>query len=124
MIVVDTNILIGVLTKHAQSIALLQDCEKQGGVGISIVTYLELLSGVQSREVKDLQKSLQDFMVLPFADQEIAELAASYRRSLKWATPDAIIAATCECGSHELYTYDRGFSELRKRWVHVIPYES
>ena len=123
MIVVDTNIIIGVLRKHTQSIRLLRQWESQSAIGLSIVSYLEILAGVQPKEVKNVQKSLHDFTVLPFADHTIAELAAGYRQVQKIATPDAIIAATCEVGAHQLYTYDGGFKDLKKSWIHVLEYE-
>ncbi len=124
MIVVDTNILIGVFKKHPQSTALLRQWEQQSAIGISIVSYLELLSGVTPKETKHLQKSLSDFMIIPFAESTVAEIAAQYRQLFALATPDAIVAASCEFGSHHLYTYDQGFDRLGKRWIHVVKYEA
>ena len=95
---------------------------KKDRLAISIITLTEILTGISQSEQEQVEKSFADVEIIGFADPKIAQLAANYRTKSGLRTPDAIIAASCEFGAHQFYTYDKDFLRLKKRWIHVVNY--
>lgn len=122
MVILDTNILIAILAGHAQTNQHLESWVKESSLGLSIISLTEVLTVQTPKKREMILKAFSDMHLLPFDQQEEAVLASQYRVQLGLKTPDAIIAATCETGGHQLYTYDHDFLKLGKRWVHVLDY--
>ncbi len=122
MVILDTNILIAILAGHPKTNQHLASWIKESSLGLSIVSLTEVLTGQTPKKRETILKAFFDMHLLPFGQQEEAVLASQYRNQFGLKTPDAIIASTCETGGHELYTYDRDFLKLGKRWIHVLDY--
>jgi predicted nucleic acid-binding protein len=87
----DTNILID----HLKGIpAATEEIAQHVGPFISIVTWIEVMSGARTdADMSATRHLLSQFAVFDF-DQEIAEECANIRRQLRLRLPDAIILAT------------------------------
>lgn len=94
----DSDILIDVSRNVEEAIAFTEDFERQGIIGISIMTEMELITGCQNkRELNRIMRFLERFQIIPF-DSTISYRAVAllrkYRLSHTLLTPDALIAAT------------------------------
>lgn len=124
MIFLDSNILISAYSTHTPSIRFMEKTLNQTSVGISIITATEIYAGIKRSERAAVRAALADFTIVPFDQNEIAELAADYKSQFGLKIPDAIILATCEFHGSQFYTYDQDFKKTKKSWVHVLKFES
>jgi len=97
----DTNIIIDYLNgeeKAKKEIELYDFC------AISILTYLEIVNGLQGlNEIETIKKFLYRFSIINF-DLPIAERAALLRKKYKLKISEGIILATAECNQCLLIT--------------------
>ena len=89
--VFDTNILIDYL--NGVSFAKLE-LEKYNTKIISIITWMEVLVGVESVEEERLVKEFLSQFKLSYIDKEISKIAINIKRARKIKLPDAIIWAS------------------------------
>jgi predicted nucleic acid-binding protein len=104
--VVDTNIIIDLLSKKPQAKQIFEENE----IVISKITWIEVVSGAKNAaELIQLKEFLGNFEIIGLND-EIAELAALLRIERKMKLPDAIIYATAKQAKLTLLTRDeKGF---------------
>ena len=98
--VFDTNILIDHLKGVPSAIAALS---LPSAPAISIITWIEVLAGVNPLSEVAARTLLGFFVVLPVT-VEIAERAANIRRTTRLKLPDAIILATAQVSVCNLVT--------------------
>jgi hypothetical protein len=114
----DTNIVIDLFNGVDQARVEIESYRVRA---ISIVTWIEVMAGVQGQEAKAAREALDDFMVIALT-QEIAERAASERRNRRLKLPDTIILATALVAGGVLVTRNtRDFQEQPS--VVRIPYQ-
>lgn len=101
-VLVDSNILIDLLRGSRRAIATLEPLLDRS---ISIVTWIELMSGPHQSE-SAIIAVLNDFGLLPLTS-EIAHAAAVVRREHRLKLPDAVIVATARVHDRVLLTRDR-----------------
>jgi predicted nucleic acid-binding protein len=104
----DTNILIDHLKGKAEATDLLQDSIRAGILpACSVITRIELLSGMRPEEEKSLERFLAAFEIIDVTDS-IARSAGMYlnryRKSHGINMADAIIAASARHTDARLYT--------------------
>jgi len=97
-LLVDTDILIDVARGIEGAIAQLAHWESEQRVGVSVITYMELLVGCRNkREQRAVKRFIKRFELVAI-DAEISEkaiaLLAKYRLSHGLLIADALIAAT------------------------------
>lgn len=88
--VVDSNIVIDFLLGHLQAIDLLA---RHPDAAISIVTWIEVMSGGPPEKEGAIRDFLARFLILPVTP-EVATEAAWLRRRKRIKLPDAIIWAS------------------------------
>jgi predicted nucleic acid-binding protein len=88
----DTNILIDYLRGISQARA---ECDKHSDRAVSIITWMEVMSGSTAANEADARSCLLNFYTLPLT-AEVAERAFILRRTSRIKLPDAIIQATAE----------------------------
>ncbi|MBL7702087.1 MAG: type II toxin-antitoxin system VapC family toxin [Ferruginibacter sp.] len=95
-ILVDTDILIKVFRGDAEKKKILDD--NKGSLSISIITYLELLSGLKSRRrIIDLNKQMKAYNIIHLSEKISIKSLALYQKYLilnNISLPDALIAST------------------------------
>ncbi len=97
-LLIDTDILIDVARGLEEAITQLALWEHEHSIGVSVITYMELLVGCRNkREQRAVKDFIERFEVL-IIDAEISEKAVSllekYRLSHGLLIADALIAAT------------------------------
>jgi tRNA(fMet)-specific endonuclease VapC len=98
----DTNIVIGLLTDEPECVSLLQKLmEESEPIFFSVVTYCEVLSGMDSELVLRKKLKLLNEKRCLNVDVKIARMAGLLRRHLrskgrKLKTPDALIITTAQ----------------------------
>lgn len=104
----DTNIIIDYL--ESGNTKAERELEKFSNKAISLITYIELLSGIKRPEAQlTMQKYLEEnFQVIKVTDN-IAEETIAIRRSNKLKLPDSIILATAMVNNALLVTRDKNF---------------
>lgn len=94
----DTDILIEVARGSAAAIAYLQQLETKFLVGISAITYMELLVGCRNKiELTALNEFVTRFQIVKlneFISDQAEELLRLYRLSHGLLIPDSLIAGT------------------------------
>jgi predicted nucleic acid-binding protein len=107
--VFDTNILIDYLNGNIQAKKEIEIYEFRA---ISIITYIEIIVGVQNlKEIEFIKNFLHRFSIIEI-DIPIAELTITARKKYKLKIPDALILATAEQNQCLLVTRDtKDFSE-------------
>lgn len=123
MIVLDTNLVIALLKGHKASSRLYQQLYLKDQIGISILSFCEILSGIEEKHHDSFKTALSEFLLFPFDHVDIATQAAVWRKNLKISLADAIIAATCLYHGAKFYTFDRDFKKLKQDWISVMDYE-
>jgi len=97
-LLVDTDILIDVGRGLDEAVAHLQAWEAEREIGISAITYMELLVGCRNkREQRAVERFVERFEVLPVSaliTEQAIELLRRYRLSHGLLIADALIAAT------------------------------
>ena len=99
--VFDTNILIDHLKGYVKA---QEEIEKYTHSFISIMTWVEVMVGVKTEQMKkQAEKLLSNFEIINLT-QDIAEEAVLLRQNYKMALPDAIIWATAKVQNTLLVT--------------------
>ena len=116
--VFDTNILIDYLNGISKAVAELALYDDKL---ISIITYIETLTGAKNREQERLiQSFLSTFAIRPLSP-EIADRAVLLRREQRLKTPDAIVYATAR--TEGCLIVSRNSKDLNPDWPDVrMPY--
>jgi hypothetical protein len=96
----DTNILIDYLRGISQARA---ECDEHSDRAVSIITWMEVMSGSTAANEADARSCLLNFYTLPLTE-EVAERAFILRRTRRIKLPDAIIQATAEGSGRVLIT--------------------
>ena len=119
--VLDTNILILHLQGERYIIDTLETWRTAGvELHISSITRAETLarSDLNNTEIEAIKEFLADFNSVPF-DDHLADIAASIRRRIKIALPDAAIAATALALETPLVTRNvRDFKSVP--WLRIV----
>ena len=100
MLLLDTNILIDVLRGEA---AALNWLERQRQARISVITWIEVLGGCRTDDIKAVEAWLETFPRLPIGD-EVARETVRLRQRHGLKVPDAINLATARCADLTLAT--------------------
>lgn len=96
----DTNILID----HLKGIKEPQEeFERYDDRAVSIITWMEILAGVEPANADIAHRLLSNFDLLPL-DDKVAERAVHLRRTHRIKLPDAVIWATAQIHSMLLVT--------------------
>jgi predicted nucleic acid-binding protein len=116
-VLVDTNIMIDVMRRHASAVAWFQQLES--APRISVITVAELLGGARSqREESQIHSLTGQLAPIPIG-LEIASLAGTYRKhfgsSHSVELPDALIAATAQHHGLKLATLNVKHFPMFKR---------
>jgi len=98
----DTNILID-LTEGSQAAA--DVLNQYPDPAISIITWIEVLTGVRAGQESQTNALLDRFAVLPLTEA-VAAAAVELRRSYRLKLPDAVIWATARITGRTLVTRD------------------
>ena len=105
-LLVDTDILIDVARGLAEAVEHLKVWEAETDIGISAITYMELLVGCRDkREQRAVERFVERFEVIPlspFITQQAVELLRKYRLSHGLLMADALIASTATYRRHSL----------------------
>jgi predicted nucleic acid-binding protein len=96
----DTNILIDYLRGIPQARA---ECDRHADRAISVISWMEVISGATAANEADARSFLLNFSTLPLS-VDVAERAFVLRKSSKIELPDAIIQATAEAAGRVLIT--------------------
>lgn len=115
MYLLDTNVIIGLHQRHAESIALIQSKHVQlESCFYSVISHLEVLgfSGNTEHDMVELNKLLAPIKCIELTDS-IKEKTIELRRQQKIKLPDAIILATSQVQQLELLTFDKKLANLR-----------
>ena len=104
--VFDTNILIDLLMDRGDAKAVVAGCPNRA---VSVITSIELLSGVPEGGWSVLHDLLARFEELPL-DDEVRDEAARIRRATRLKLPDAIILATAR--THRLPLVTRNIRDF------------
>lgn len=116
-VLVDTNILIDHLRGLPQAIRVIERLEAPA---ISIVSWMEVMAGVEPDRDEVTRRFLHRFRRIPVED-DIAEAAARVRRERRIKLPDAVIWATARSRDLELVTRNTRDFPPGEPWVRV-PY--
>ena len=123
--ILDTDVLIDVLRGYPEAVTFLtQSSTGKEGLGISVVTLSEILSGIRDKEGPSVESLLRILTPLPVTEP-IARTAGQYRRqyfrSHGLLTPDALIAATTRHHGGLLVTLNRKHYPMKDIEIRV-PY--
>lgn len=99
-VLIDTNIIIDLFRDIPGTKAELR---KYSDRAISIVTWMEVMSGLRDSEGELIELLESDFRVLPFS-RSTAEETVQIRRSSRLKLPDAMILATAHVENRVLVT--------------------
>lgn len=117
-VIFDTNILIDCLMGYGAA----QKCPRpHSDRVISVVTYIEILSGAQPITEQALRDFLAGFDVI-HTDPRIAEHASQIRNQTGLRLPDATILATAACERRTLLTRDQQILSANHGVTCVCPY--
>ena len=97
---IDTNILIDLMAGRREAIEV---AEQHADRAISIVTYIEAMSGLREHEQQYARTMAEHFNILQLTPA-IADEAVHVRRGSKLKLPDAIILATAHVEGRVLLT--------------------
>ncbi len=104
-LLLDTNVLIYALNANrASAVSLVLETEP-AALAISTITWMEVLAGAVPAAERGTREFLANFQALE-TTREIAERAATIRRSTRVKLPDAIIYATALVSRRTLVTYN------------------
>lgn len=115
----DTNILIDHLQGHRAATAALA---AYSGAAISVITWVEVMSGVPSTQEEAMRLWLDRFHLIE-VDADIAVYAALLRHERRLDLADALIVATAQASGRTLVTRDRALCEDLDDPPVLIPYE-
>lgn len=115
----DTNILIDHLHGHRAATAVLA---AHSGAAISVITWVEVMSGVPTAQEEAMRLWLDRFHLIE-VDADIAVYAAALRQERRLDLADALIVATAQASGRTLVTRDRELSSELDDPPCLIPYE-
>jgi predicted nucleic acid-binding protein len=115
----DTNILIDHLQGHR---AASEAISSHPGAAISVITWVEVMSGVPSAQ-EDAMRLWLDRFHLIHVDADIAVYAAVLRQERRLDLADALIVATAQASGRTLVTRDRALCHELDDPPVLIPYE-
>jgi predicted nucleic acid-binding protein len=98
----DTNILIDHFNNVAEAH---EEIRRYDDGAISIVTWIEVMSGTPPQHEDAMRAGLGDLSVIPL-DEQIADMAFRLRRSHRLKLPDAVIWASAKVRGLLLITRD------------------
>jgi len=114
----DTNILIDYLNGEHKA---KDEIEKHDQIAISVISYMEVMVGVEESHKKSVEDFLNSFQIFNF-DEKITDDVVKIRTALKIKLPDAIILATARANKAALIT--RNFKDFPENIKDVvIPYQ-
>lgn len=99
-LILDTNILIDFLKGVPEARDYVLD---PAGADISVISWIEVMSGVRSDEEAGVRELLDGLRVLQLTSR-VAQEAASIRQSRRLKLPDAVILATARLAGATLVT--------------------
>jgi predicted nucleic acid-binding protein len=114
----DTNILIDHLQGHR---AATEALAAYSGAAISVITWVEVMSGVPSTQEEAMRLWLDRFHLIE-VDADIAVYAALLRHERRLDLADALIVATAQASGRTLVTRDRALCEDLDDPPVLIPY--
>jgi predicted nucleic acid-binding protein len=115
----DTNILIDHLQGHR---AASEAIASHSGAAISVITWVEVMSGVPSAQEDAMRLWLDRFHLIDI-DADIAVYAAALRQERRLDLADALIVATAQASGRTLITRDRALCHELDDPPVLIPYE-
>lgn len=115
----DTNILIDHLAGHR---AAGQTIAAYSGAAISVITWVEIMSGVPSAKEDAMRLWLDRFHLIE-VDADIAVYAAVLRHERRIDLADALIVATAQASGRTLITRDRALCHELDDPPVLIPYD-
>ncbi len=116
-VLVDTSLIVDLLRNVPQAAPELR---RHKDVAISIVTWMEVLSGLRGKEWQIVQEFERNFPVVQLTPA-IASEAVLVRRELRLKLPDAVILATAHVEQRVLLT--RNTREFKPGRFVRVPYE-
>lgn len=118
-ILFDTNILIDHLQGHR---AAAEAIAGHSGAAISVITWVEIMSGVPSAKQDAMRLWLDRFHLIQ-VDADIAVYASALRQERRLDLADALIVATAQASGRTLVTRDRALCDELDDPPVLIPYE-
>ncbi|PJB69367.1 MAG: VapC toxin family PIN domain ribonuclease [Alphaproteobacteria bacterium CG_4_9_14_3_um_filter_47_13] len=116
--VFDTNILIDFSRSHIGAQEIIRNCSERY---ISVVTWLEFLTGIPEPKIPQAKEFLNDVFDVIYPEESIYERTLMLRRLKKLKLPDAMIYATAKEFSVSLVTRNTKDFDGSQPDVHV-PY--
>ncbi|MFN8734280.1 MAG: PIN domain-containing protein [Hyphomonadaceae bacterium] len=115
----DTNILIDHVQGHR---AATQAIASHSGAAISVITWVEIMSGVPPAQENAMRLWLDRFHLI-HVDADIAVYAAALRQQRRLDLADALIVATAQASGRTLVTRDRALCHELDDPPVLIPYD-
>lgn len=116
--VIDSNIIIDALKGIPKALSEIESIDTPS---ISIITWIEVMTGAKTKHQEELFESFLKFFSVIELDQKIAKNAYKARQTLKLKTPDAIIYATAVTNKCILVTGNS--KDFKKSDVNIrVPY--
>jgi predicted nucleic acid-binding protein len=115
----DTNILIDCLNGYGDARKAIRQYPDRT---ISVISFVEIVAGAKPSDEAAVRALLRGFDVI-HTDDKIAEIAGTFRRSLKLKLPDALIVATAQSSRRTLITRDVRVVKADHGVSVICPYE-
>lgn len=112
-LLLDTNIIIGLLTESATAVAAFRDTQTPlSACAVSVITRIEVLGwpGMTTEADALTRRFLSGLTVLPLTE-DIENATVTLRRTQKIKLPDAIILATATVHNLTLLTLDKALTQ-------------
>jgi predicted nucleic acid-binding protein len=115
----DTNIVIDALSGHPKAVDEIRACIDPA---VSVVTYLEVMIGTNSRTIDAARALLLRFKIVD-VDVDIADYASALVQERHLNLTDAIIVATAQATGRTLITRDKKLANETDDPHVILPYE-
>ena len=119
----DSNILIDLLSGREETYSWIMDQRKSGSIlSVSFISKVEVLSlgGLKDSQIKQIKDFLNTFEINRFISNDILDTAAALRRKKLLTLGDAMIAATAIVGRMTLVTNDQKLLRVARDLVPVL----